>query len=109
MGLLATVLNMPIIIPPHPSAAVVLGAAMLGRFAHESSPIKTQEEANAAGESDKLWKIMVEMTAPAERIEPRSGTEGERERRLLNAKYEVFRESIEVQLRWRRMIAEAVA
>ena len=116
MRLLATVLNMPVVIPPQPSAAVVLGAAMLGRFAHELSlslegkPIGDQQTAEALGKKDgrKLWEIMVEMTQPATKIEPRSGPLGEKEKKLLDVKYKVFRESIDVQRKWRSMIADAV-
>jgi ribulose kinase len=113
MGLLATVLNMPIIIPPQPSAAVVLGAAMLGKFAHDLSvarqgtPITTQEDAAEAQKlGGKLWDVMVDMTQPGERVEPRAGEEGKREKRLLDVKYKIFREAVEVQRRWRAMIAE---
>lgn len=117
MRLLATVLDMPVVIPPQPSAAVVLGAAMLGRFAHELSiglngePIGTQQAAEALGKKDgrKLWDIMVEMTQPATKIEPRSGPLGEKEKKLLDVKYKVFRESIDVQRKWRSMIADAVS
>lgn len=112
MRLLATVLQMPIIIPPHPSSAVVLGSAMLGRFAFEqaqSGEISSQADAETAGERDgaKLWDIMVDMTHPATRVEPRTGKEGERERKLLDVKYEIFLEQVETQLRWRKRIAEA--
>ena len=115
MRLLATVLSMPIIIPPQPSAAVVLGAAYLGRFAHDLStlrqnvPINTQEDATEAAKSgEKLWDVMTAMTQPGVRVEPRGGRLGERERKLLDVKYKVFRESIEIQKRWRGMVAEAV-
>ncbi len=59
-------------------------------------------------EGDQLWDVMVEMTQRAHRIEPRTGTDGEREKRLLDVKYRIFRESVEVQRRWRGMVAEAV-
>jgi ribulose kinase len=115
MRLLATVLQMPIIIPPQPSAAVVLGAAMLGRFAHdlstsrEGKPITTQCDAKEAMKvGDRLWDVMVEMTQPGYRIEPRTGTDGRREKKLLDVKYKIFRESIDVQRRWRGMVAEAI-
>ena len=115
MRLFATVLQMPIIIPSKPSSAVVLGSAMLGRFAHHVStsrqgkPIVTQADADEAkSESVKMWDIMVEMTHPAERIEPRTGEVGKREKKLLDVKYAIFRESAEVQNKWRRMVAEAV-
>ncbi|KAL1411710.1 hypothetical protein Q8F55_002676 [Vanrija albida] len=114
MRLLANVLQMPIIIPPHPSSAVVLGSAMLGRFAFEQSQsgeISSQAEAEAAGdrEGSKLWDIMVDMTQPATRVEPRGGKEGERERKVLDAKYAIFLEQVETQLRWRKLMAEAAA
>lgn len=113
MRLLATVLDMPIVIPPHPSAAVVLGSAMLGRFAYEAAqthPIENQADADrAAKDGGRLWDIMVEMTQPASRVEPKTGDEGRREKKLLDAKYEIFLESIEIQRRWRKRIAEAVA
>lgn len=116
MGLLATVLDMPIIIPPQPSAAVVLGAAMLGRFAHQLStarqgaPITDQADALEAQKlSDggkALWDVMVDMTQPGQRVTPRAGAEGQREKKLLDVKYKIFREAVDVQKRWRAMIAE---
>ncbi|CAD6564629.1 MAG: hypothetical protein TREMPRED_000040 [Tremellales sp. Tagirdzhanova-0007] len=115
MRLIATVLQMPVIIPPQPSAAVVLGAAMLGRFAHDLSasrqgkPIVTQLDAEEAKKKGNgLWEVMVEMTQAAARVGPRLGTDGEREKKLLDVKYRIFRESVEVQRRWRGMVAEAV-
>lgn len=117
MGLLATVLQMPILIPPQPSSAVVLGAAMLGRFAHDISasrsgnkPITTQQEAEQEKTKGgkRLWDVMTLMTAPASRVEPRGGTEGEREKRLLDVKYKIFREAVEIQKRWRGMVEEVV-
>ena len=115
MRLLATVLQMPIIIPPQPSAAVVLGAAYLGRFAHdlstlrEGKPIISQQDAiEASKHGEKLWQVMSEMTQPGVRIEPRSGRLGDKEKKLLDVKYKIFRESIEIQQRWRGMVAEVV-
>jgi hypothetical protein len=106
---------MPIIIPPQPSAAVVLGAAYLGRFAHDLSDlrqgkaIETQQDVTDASQyGSKLWDVMTAMTQPGVRVEPRSGRLGDRERKLLDAKYEIFRESIEVQKKWRARVAEAV-
>ncbi|WWC59468.1 uncharacterized protein I303_102024 [Kwoniella dejecticola CBS 10117] len=115
MRLLSTVLQMPVIIPPQPSAAVVLGAAMLGKYAHSISvelqgkEIQTQEEAKRARENDKdrLWDVMVSMTFPGKRVDPRNDEFGERERKLLDVKYKIFREAVEVQKRWRGMVAEA--
>lgn len=116
MRLLATVLNMPVIIPPQPSAAVVLGAAMLGRFAHDLAASRQGaaiEEQADVEEVKKhgglLWDVMTEMTKPGAEVVPRGGKEGERERQLLDVKYKIFRESIEVQRRWRGWVADAVA
>lgn len=113
MGLLATVLNMPIIIPPQPSAAVVLGAAMLGRFAHQLSDLRQGQPLTDQGDAieaqklgGKLWDVMVEMTQAGHRVTPRAGGEGEREKKLLDVKYKIFREAVEVQKRWRGMIDE---
>jgi hypothetical protein len=104
---------MPIILPPNPSAAVVLGAAMLGRFAHDLStsrsnkPILSQQDAEiAAKEGGKLWQVMVEMTKSGVRIDPRLGDEGEREKKLLDIKYNIFRESVDIQKRWREMVGD---
>ncbi|CAK9780954.1 unnamed protein product [Cutaneotrichosporon oleaginosum] len=113
MRLLATVLDMPVVLPPHPSAAVVFGSAILGRFAYEASrtySIQSQADADrAAQDSVKLWDIMVDMTPTATRVEPMRGEKGATERKLLQAKYEIFLESIEIQKRWRQRIAEAIA
>lgn len=86
---------------------------MLGRFAADLSkargyqPISTQADAEeAAKQGEKLWEVMVEMTKSAQRVEPRRGKEGEGEKRLLDVKYRIFRESVEVQRRWRGWIAE---
>lgn len=114
MSLLATVLDMPVFIPPKPSLAVVLGAAVLGRHAHESVMMqKTGLTYQAAAEAMKmskggdLWRIMSEMTAPALIIQPAQGTAGATEAKLLEAKYQIFKESIEVQRRWRAMMSDS--
>ncbi|ODO09732.1 hypothetical protein I350_01948 [Cryptococcus amylolentus CBS 6273] len=114
MRLLATVTQMPVIIPPQPSAAVVLGAAMLGRYAYnltterQSAPITNQAEADEAKEKggNKLWDVMVEMTQEGKAVEPRNDEFGAAEKRLLDVKYKIFRESVQIQKKWRHMIAE---
>jgi FGGY-family pentulose kinase len=57
MRLLANTCNMPVVLPFSHSEAVVLGAAMLGRFADEVTTVggKLAEEER----SRKLWDIMV--------------------------------------------------
>ena len=55
MQLLANTCNMPVVIPHSSSTAVVIGAAMLGRFAAEAS--KGGGERNGT----ELWDIMVRL------------------------------------------------
>jgi hypothetical protein len=45
------------------------------------------------------------MTQPGQRIAPSAGA---REKRLLEAKYKIFRESIEIQRKWKKEINEAM-
>ncbi|KAG8886539.1 hypothetical protein FRB97_003050 [Tulasnella sp. 331] len=116
MQLIADVCRVPVILPHSPSAAVVVGAAMLGRFAAEVSethgkPDKAEifcDQKTAANvgmaERERLWEIMVEMTQPGTRVEPAASL---RDERLLQAKYKIFRESIEIQRRWRKEMEDA--
>jgi hypothetical protein len=83
---------MPVVLPRSHAASVVLGAAMLGRFATMRDP---EDPASA------LWDIMQVMTPPATVMRPDAG---EREKKLLDVKYRIFLESIEIQRRWRREI-----
>lgn len=54
MSLFANTCKIPVILPANSGAAVVLGAAMLGRFAAEFKESKDpKEQANA------LWRVMV--------------------------------------------------
>lgn len=64
MQLLADVCGVPVQLPASSSTSVVLGAAMLGRFAHETSDgaaLETQAaaEAHAHKHADRLWQTMV--------------------------------------------------
>lgn len=112
MQLFANTCNIPVILPHEFSAAVVIGSAMLGRFAAEVSAAENgkvlaeQKDAERVSKEHKerLWGIMVEMTQPGKRIDPAAS---DREKKLLQAKYEIFREAIEIQRRWRKTMAEA--
>ncbi|KAG9003184.1 hypothetical protein FRB94_003345 [Tulasnella sp. JGI-2019a] len=116
MQLMADVCRVPVIIPHAPSAAVVVGAAMLGRFAAEVSSVHAkgekadifdnQKTATEVGmvERERLWEIMVQMTQPGTKVEPAASP---RDERLLEAKYKIFRESIEIQRRWRKEMEDA--
>ena len=60
MQLFANTCNMPVVLPQNSGAAVVLGAAMLGRFAAEAHA-KTEKLAREK-RGQALWEIMVSGT-----------------------------------------------
>ncbi|KAI0346965.1 Pentulose kinase [Trametopsis cervina] len=100
MQLFADTCNMPVVLPYSSSAAVVLGAAMLGRIAAEFKSGGKDEGA----QSEARWRIMVEMTPPGTLVAPAASP---KDKKLLEAKYKIFRETIEIQKRWRKEIEEA--
>lgn len=100
MQLFADTCNMPVVLPQNSGAAVVLGAAMLGRFAAELQPGSKDEKADC----EARWKIMVDMTPPGTLVAPSASS---REKKLLQAKYKIFRESIDIQKRWRKEMEDA--
>lgn len=118
MQLFADTCNMPVVLPQNSGIAVVLGAAMLGRFAAELQSGGTDEKAD----SEARWKIMVrhcqsvqpdarvslvcqvDMTPPGTLVAPAAGP---REKKLLLAKYKIFRETIDIQKRWRKQMEDA--
>ncbi|CAL1701874.1 unnamed protein product [Somion occarium] len=101
MQLFADTIGIPVVLPKSSGAAVVLGAAMLGRFASEAGKVGklTEEE-----QCEALWNIMVDMTPTGALVAPAASP---KEKRLLEAKYKIFRESIEIQKRWRQEMEEA--
>ncbi|TFK43052.1 Pentulose kinase [Crucibulum laeve] len=103
MQLFANACSMPVVLPFEHSGAVVLGAAMLGRFAAEASA-KGAKGIDSEQQGEALWNIMVEMTPPGTVVPPKAT---EKEKRLLEAKYKIFREQIEIQTRWRKEMEEA--
>ena len=52
------------------------------------------------------WALQVEMTAPGTVV---SVSVNSREKKMLEAKYSIFRETIEMQKRWRRKMEDAVS
>ncbi|OCH87736.1 hypothetical protein OBBRIDRAFT_795895 [Obba rivulosa] len=90
MQLLANTYRIPIVLPASSGAAVVLSAAMLGRFAHEAHEAGglNREKQDCA-----LWHIMAEMTPSGTLVPPKAE---EKEKRLLEAKYKIFLESIDI-------------
>ncbi|KAH9894101.1 Pentulose kinase [Cubamyces lactineus] len=100
MQLFANTCNMPVVLPQSSGAAVVLGAAMLGRFAAEAQKRHLAREERGQA----LWEIMVEMTPPGDMVEPAASP---KEKKLLEAKYKIFLEAIDIQRRWRKEMEEA--
>lgn len=120
MQLLADGTGCKVLIPEGGGAtAVVKGAAILGRFAHEvvveqtqssgnTAVIKTQEEATRLGWSQRsrLWDLMVEMTKEGVFVYPAASQE---EKRLLDVKYEIFLDMIQQQRKWKKMVQDVIA
>lgn len=63
MQLLANVCGMPVVLPANSDAAVVLGAAILGRFAKEVSDWRAShggtDKLSSTEQNRILWNIMV--------------------------------------------------
>ncbi|TFK85067.1 Pentulose kinase [Polyporus arcularius HHB13444] len=102
MQLFANTCNMPVVLPQNSGAAVVLGAAMLGRFAGEAQGDAKKLAIENRGEA--LWDIMVEMTPAGTMVVPAASP---KEKKLLEAKYKIFLEAIDIQRRWRKEMEEA--
>ena len=62
--------------------------------------------ADRSEESAADWVVQVEMTAPGTVV---SVSANPREKKLLEAKYSIFRETIEIQKRWRKKMEDAVS
>ncbi|PFH50338.1 hypothetical protein AMATHDRAFT_40939 [Amanita thiersii Skay4041] len=107
MQLLANICGMPVVLPADHAATVVLGSAILGRFAKEVTEwhARNQGKAMATEEQNKmLWNIMVEMTPPGTLVLPSPTL---MEKKLIEAKYKIFLETIKIQKRWRKEMEEA--
>ncbi|PWN48723.1 Pentulose kinase [Violaceomyces palustris] len=119
MQLLADTCQVKVQLPSSHSASVVCGSAILARFAAEvSESLKRREEGGGTGIqsqdqaerlsfefSEHLWQLMTKMTKPGTFVYP-----GEEQglKRLLDVKYKIFLESIEVQRKWRGMVRDAM-
>lgn len=96
MDLMATACDMPVLIPRYVNAAVVHGAAMLGAKA---------ASADADGKTEPLWDIMDRMSKPGRVIWSRGDAA---EKRLLDAKYDVFLDQCRRQQGYRKKVDEAI-
>ncbi|EJD54119.1 Pentulose kinase [Auricularia subglabra TFB-10046 SS5] len=114
-ALIAALCDCEVVVPDSSATAVVRGAAVLARAAAEFTATQnwtseckweTQEQVRVAGQdfAEKLWEIMVEMTPVGAAIRSEAS---EREKRILDAKYKIFKETIEIQRRWRKEIEVA--
>ena len=92
--LIATVCEMPVVVPRYVNAAVVHGAAMLGAKAGSAGP---------EGKTEPLWDIMTRMSKPGSVVYSKAS---EAEKKLLQAKYEVFLDQCRTQREYRRKIDE---
>ncbi|KAI6168856.1 hypothetical protein EDD17DRAFT_1772596 [Pisolithus thermaeus] len=93
MQLFADTCGIPVVLPMNGGEAVVLGAAMLGKVASEGI---TQAE--------DMWWVMVEMTPPGTLVAPSAPPNV---KKILDAKYKIFLEVIDIQKRWRKELEEA--
>ncbi|KAI1083831.1 Pentulose kinase [Whalleya microplaca] len=96
MDLIATICEMPVLIPRYVHAAVVHGAAMLGAKA---------ASADANGNTENLWSIMDRMSKPGRLVKP--GTNAS-EKKLFEAKYQVFLKQADTQQQYRRDVDDAI-
>ena len=64
MQLFANTCKMPVVLPRDAGSAVVLGAAMLGRFAAEveGAQAEKRKEMEGNGHAEALWDVMVSVT-----------------------------------------------
>lgn len=95
MQLFADTCGIPVVLPMNGGEAVVLGAAMLGKVASEGI---TQAE--------DMWRVMVEMTPSGTLVAPSAPPNV---KKILDAKYKIFLEVIDIQKRWRKELEEATA
>ena len=96
MDLIATACDMPVLIPRYVHAAVVHGAAMLGAKA---------ASADKDGRTEPLWDIMDRMSKPGRVVSSRNDPA---EKRLLDAKFEIFLEQCQTQRDYRKRVDEAI-
>ena len=96
MDLIATACDMPVLIPRYVNAAVVHGAAMLGAKA---------ASAGQDGTTESLWAIMDRMSKPGRVVHPRPNPG---EKKLLDAKYDVFLEQTRTQQAYRSKVDDVI-
>ncbi|KAI6151693.1 hypothetical protein BKA82DRAFT_15798 [Pisolithus tinctorius] len=93
MQLFADTCGIPVVLPMNGGEAVVLGAAMLARIASDGII-----------QAEDMWRVMVEMTPPGTLVAPSASP---KDKKILDAKYKIFLEMIDIQKRWRSQLEEA--
>jgi FGGY-family pentulose kinase len=101
MDLMATICQVPVLIPRYVNAAVVHGAAMLGAKAASHSASLSE-----GTETETLWSIMDRMSKPGRLVEP---GKDQGEILLFNAKYDIFLEMCHSQQTYRKKVDKAVS
>ncbi|KAJ6007250.1 FGGY-family carbohydrate kinase [Penicillium herquei] len=94
--LIASVCNMPVVVPEYLHAAVCHGSAMLAAMAASES---------SATDSKDLWEIISQMSKPGRQVRP---TTDKQENRLLQTKYEIFLEMSLKQREYRARINNSI-
>jgi len=110
MQLISDTCNIPVQLPFSTNASVVLGAAMLGAAAARDSSkgeLSNQTEASRRSRVMKgdLWSAMVKMSKSGKTVRTKAS---EKEKRLLEIKYKVFLESIDLQRRIKKDVEQAL-
>ncbi|KII84305.1 hypothetical protein PLICRDRAFT_46171 [Plicaturopsis crispa FD-325 SS-3] len=96
--LIADVCRLPVVLPDDASS-VAKGSAILGRYAAEMQAWMDQQSPEQ--EHPHLWKCMTQMTQHGDILLPSAPAETTS---LLECKYRVFREMIDAQRRWTRLM-----
>ncbi|GAA5859802.1 hypothetical protein JCM8547_007034 [Rhodosporidiobolus lusitaniae] len=113
MSLISDICNLPVQLPYSHSASVVIGSAMLGAAAADekerlqSASIEDQKtaEESSYGMKDRLWETMIRMSRPGTTVHPSAS---DAELKLLEVKYDIFKECIDLQRKWRMRVREAL-
>lgn len=103
MKLLANATNLPIIIPKYIDSAVVFGSAVLGAVASVNF---NSNDYNDNGKTNNIWSIMQGLTPHGKIVYPSDPSDDDH--KLLSIKYEIFHDMIQTQVKYRKMVNDAL-
>lgn len=103
MKLIANATNLPIIIPKYIDSAVVFGSAILGAVA---SVDHNNLEGDSNDRINMMWNVMQKLTPEGETVKPSEFDDIDK--KLLNVKYEIFHDMIQTQIKYRKMVNDAL-